>query len=346
MKKILLILLAMIQLFSCSARNKANLTYFNYSHGSTMRAFDGEEWTVKMEDSKTAIVTIKNGPEENTYRTSSKLLDEMNQIVDRHKMYRFKGNYHSPFNVKDGWSWSLKMSFNDNTEVNGHGYMKYPRGAREAFEEITEFIKHWCSVPDSAKMWAFDYSRFNGMVRGAGESYYVHKSDGLVKIEINEGKNHERHIETDYLKIFDDLQEIVMDYKMYTFKGSYKPETEVMDGDSWRLSVYYEDDDFDISASGYMAWPEGFGEAAGAVNRYFDVWRVLAVPDGKVSKEAASAMFDDIANRRKSVMFDSYTGGYSITKYDSDGNATQTINYSAKGMVQNGVDHNDPMNEF
>lgn len=45
MKKLFLILMAFIPLFGCSARNRADLTYFRYSFGSTMRANGGEEWT-------------------------------------------------------------------------------------------------------------------------------------------------------------------------------------------------------------------------------------------------------------------------------------------------------------
>lgn len=45
MKKLFLILMAFIPLFGCSARNRADLTCFRYSFGSTMRANGGEEWT-------------------------------------------------------------------------------------------------------------------------------------------------------------------------------------------------------------------------------------------------------------------------------------------------------------
>lgn len=346
MKKLLFILMAIFQLFGCSANSKADLTYLHYSHGNSMVAGDFQEWTVKLENQNTAVVTVKKGLEENSYRTSSKLLDEISQIVERNRMRRFKGKYIRK-NVLDGWNWGFVLRYKDGKSIEGNGYMKYPKGARYAFNELTEFIDHWCAVPDSTRMKIFEYSRNNGMVIGSGESYYVRKEkDGLVHIDINEGKNNERIFVTDYYRIFDDLQKLVMDYNIYTFKGSYMPDMDIRDGDSWRLSAYYEDSDFDISAHGYMAWPEGFNDAISAVRSYFNAWRVLAVQSEKVSKEAATVLLDEIAGGRKSVSFDSNTGGYSITTYDADGKPAQTINYSPQGMVLNGVDHNDPMKEY
>lgn len=346
MKKLLLILMVMIPLFGCSARGNKNLTFLHYSHSNTMVVSDFKEWTVKLEDPKTAVVTVKKGPEENSYRTSSRILDEISRIVDTNRMRRFKGNYVRK-NVLDGWAWDFTLKYSGDKSINGSGYMKYPRGARDAFKELTDFIDHWCTIPDSARMKVFEYNSSNGMERGSGESYYVRKeSDGLIHIDINENKRNERIFVTDYYRIFDDLQKIVIDYSIYTFKGSFMPEFDVRDGDSWGLSAYYEDDDHNISAHGYMAWPEGFGDAISAIRSYFNAWRVLAAQNEKVSKEAAAALLGEIAGGSKSVSFDSNTGGYSITTYDADGNAASTINYSAKGMVQNGVDHNDPMKEY
>lgn len=338
--------MVMIPLFGCSARGKSHITYLHYSHSNTMVAGDVKEWTVKQEDRKIAVVTIRKGFEETSYRISSTILEEIGRIADQYKMHRFKGQYVRK-NVLDGWSWDFAMEYEDGKSVEGSGYMKYPSGAGEAFKELTAFIDQWCAVPDSARMKVFEYSRSNGMVIGHGESYYVNKeSDGFIHVVFNEGKSNELAVVTDYSKIFDDLQKLVMDNGIYKFKGSYMPDTEIRDGDSWSLNVFYEDSDFDIRAHGYMAWPEGFDKAISSIHAYFNAWRALAAQDKNVSKEAAAILLDEVVGGRKSVSFDRETGNYSITTYDIDGNAATTINYSSKGMVLNGEDRNDPMKEY
>ena len=348
MKKLFLILMAFIPLFGCSARNRADLTYFRYSFGSTMRANDGEEWTVELKAPGNALVTLKKGLEEKSFTTSSKILDNINAIVIRHRMYRYKGSYRTILDVRDGWAWGFDLGYGNGKTVSADGYMKYPAGGSEAFREITDYIEQRSSIPDSSRMWAFYFSTGNGMVIRSGESFEVltDKEDGLVHIAINENKHNEKFIVTDYTGIFSDLNTIVLKYNIYTFKGSYMPDTDIRDGDSWSLNAYYEDDSNDISAHGYMAWPEGFRPAVKAIEDYFKVWRVMAGKEGKVPAEAAAEMFTEIDAGRRTVSFDLETGGYSITTLDEGGESSRTINYSADGDVLNGVDYNDPLKEF
>lgn len=348
MKKILLIIMVFIPLFGCSARNRSDLTYFRYSFGSTMRANGGEEWTVELKAPGSALVTIKEGIQEKSFTTGSKILDDINAIVNKHKMYRYKGSYRTVLDVRDGWAWGFDLTYSNGRAVSADGYMKYPTGGSEAFKEITDYIKQRSSIPDSSRMWAFYFSSGNGMVIHSGEAFEVltDKEDGLVHIAINENKHNEKFIVTDYPGIFSDLNTIVLKYNIYTFKGSYMPDTDIRDGDSWSLSVYYEDDSSDISAHGYMAWPEGFRPAVKAIEDYFKVWRVLAGKGRKVPAEAAAEMFAEIAAGRRTVSYDYETGGYSITTLDEGGDPVRTINYSADGDVLNGVDYNDPLKEF
>ena len=118
--------MVMIPLFGCSAQGRKDLTYLHYSHSNTMVVSDFKEWTVKLEDSKTAVVTIKNGPEEKSYKTSSILLDEISRIVESHRMRRFKGEYIRR-NVLDGWAWDFVLRYNDGKSIEGSGESYYVR---------------------------------------------------------------------------------------------------------------------------------------------------------------------------------------------------------------------------
>lgn len=85
----------------------------------------------------------------------------------------------------------------------------------------------------------FSYNTSNGMVIRSGESYDVYRDaddSTLIHIDINHEKNNERLLVTDYRGIFDDLQKIIIEKKMYTFKGSYMPKFDVRDGEGCVLN--------------------------------------------------------------------------------------------------------------
>jgi|GEM_PF-1302152 hypothetical protein len=331
----------MFQLFGCTGRDRGDLTYFYFSRASSMRCEDGEEYTVEQIDKNYALVTIKDGVTTNTVKTSSKLLMELNTIVDRYKMYRYRGRYVNKM-VLDGTNWDFKLKFSDGSETNAGGYMKYPINARDAFAEATALIKDWCSVPDTSKMEYFYYGRFNGMAIYSGEVFSVSTGkDGMVHIDIDEKKPNEKHIVTDYRKIFDELNQIVLENKMYTFKGSYMPEVEILDGDSWRFNVGYVEGE-NISASGYMAWPDGFREAIGAVKSYFDRWRLMPTRNGKVSAEDAEKFLAGFKNQIDSEMtsfrYERYNYGKSEVFYISK-NENFTSLYFRKWGEFHGYDY-------
>lgn len=243
----------------------------------------------QLENGEVVVTRRKMDGEESTFRTTSKLMKELTEIVNRHKMYRYRGSYVTKLRVQDGDSWSFDLKYANGSTTEASGYMKYPMGSRDAFDEVCEFLDEWCAVPDTSKMTYFTYRISNGWRRENGCNYSVSTGkDGLVHITIDEDKPHEKKIVTDYTGIFDDLQEIVLTYRIYTFKGDYMPDVEITDGDSWSLSVGYVDGP-GIRAGGYMAWPEGFGTALNAVHRYFDMWRLMDTKFGKVSAEDAEA---------------------------------------------------------
>lgn len=288
MKKLLLSLLAIFFLFGCAARNKDGLTYFNFTRTNSMVADGASSWTVEALTETTVLVTIKEeGLMEHSYKTSYYLMNRLCEIVNSNKMYRYKGYYRTKLEVLDGTSWDFSLKFADGTSTSASGYMKYPKGGGPAFREAVELIEQMSPAPNNSKMTRFSYGKYNGMAPWVGKSYVVYSDkEGMVHIDLNVEKNDELRLVTNYDRIFEDLQSIVLKKGMFTFRGDYMPRTEIRDGSSWSLDVDYQEGP-GISAGGYMAWPEGFGEAIDALESYFGQWRQMPAKDGMVKAEDA-----------------------------------------------------------
>lgn len=119
----------------------------------------------------------------------------------------------------------------------------------------------------------FSYNHHNTMAWHSGEKYNVStEKDGRVHIVIDEGFPEEKDFYIDDTTIFDELDSIIMAFKMHKWKDDYKPRMEIFDGDSWSLYFKYGSDK-SKSSGGYMAWPNNYHEARNAISTYFQKWR-------------------------------------------------------------------------
>lgn len=267
----------MIQLFGCTARDRGYLTYCHLSR-------DDDAFTVERLDDKNLLVTIREGERSSEVRASSTLLAEIASVVTRYRMDRYSGRYDRK-RAPEGTGWSFSLKYSRGDEVGASGCMKYPKDGREAFDELSELVKARAATAQMAKLEYFHYAKFNGMELSSGENYDVSMdNNGLVHIDIDVELPGCRHIITDYRKIFEDIDKLILENGMRSFNGSYESEFEVSDGDGWSLNATYYGAE-SISASGYMAWPEGFKDAIGALRHYFDFWRRMPAKRGRVSAE-------------------------------------------------------------
>lgn len=104
----------------------------------------------------------------------------------------------------------------------------------------------------------FSLSSGGGMLRFGGFKYEVELTkEGRTHFVFNKEYPDEVEFTIDDCSVFDSLQQIVLKYKMYNYKGHYEPEMQVLDGESWSLYVKYASRQT-ISAGGYMAGPDGY----------------------------------------------------------------------------------------
>lgn len=110
----------------------------------------------------------------------------------------------------------------------------------------------------------------NGTYMGAGFDYDYNLTDGKGVITVRiDGVREEDALTLDADEAFvSQLESIIDGQKLRKWDGFSKSDSDVLDGRSFSFSVRF-DDSSHISASGYMKFPKGYGEAVGAFDALF-----------------------------------------------------------------------------
>ena len=78
----------------------------------------------------------------------AEVADSLAKIAQEEKMDKYESYYAPPFQVYDGWQWSLYISFDDKSSVSSSGHMESPRG--DGLKRLEEFLKEvWSQVDES-----------------------------------------------------------------------------------------------------------------------------------------------------------------------------------------------------
>ena len=94
------------------------------------------------------------------------------------------------------------------------------------------------------------------------DGYYVEiKPYGVPDDEAQEVKLTEEQMKQ--------IEEILTKYKVSKWNGFKKSDLNVLDGDSFTFYLHTEDG-IDVSASGYMRWPDNYHEVRNALTNIFD----------------------------------------------------------------------------
>jgi len=65
-------------------------------------------------------------------------MDHFRQIIQEEEMYKYKESYNPKFEVLDGWSWGLWITFADGTRFSSHGNNASPKG--NGLRRIKEYM--------------------------------------------------------------------------------------------------------------------------------------------------------------------------------------------------------------
>ena len=78
----------------------------------------------------------------------AEVADSLTQIVKEEKMRKYDNYYRPPFDVYDGWQWSLHIRFEDSPSLSSSGHMKRPSG--DGLKRLEQYFKQvWEQVDES-----------------------------------------------------------------------------------------------------------------------------------------------------------------------------------------------------
>jgi hypothetical protein len=152
----MIVLASLLTLFGCQSPQNGiesdTITYFSLSEGGGMNRFGGFKYRIEeTKDGKVHFLFNEGYPDEKEFVLEDhSVFDSLQQIVLKHKMYRYKGNYQPPFHITDGESWSLYVKYASRETISAGGYMAGPDGYREAFNDIIQCLQPWKEMPAPA----------------------------------------------------------------------------------------------------------------------------------------------------------------------------------------------------
>ncbi|MBO5530522.1 MAG: hypothetical protein J5970_03910 [Bacilli bacterium] len=121
---------------------------------------------------------------------------------------------------------------------------------------------------ETIKYLNFGYS--TGTMMNSYVSYNLEFKDNKYKVSIkpNMVSDEDKKITVMTKKDIEKIIDILNKYEVYKWDGFKKSNPNVLDGDSFNLTIKYNDDK-SISASGYMMWPKNYREVQGELDSIF-----------------------------------------------------------------------------
>lgn len=151
----LIIITALFSLFGCSMNGQNaineddNIVAFSFGSGGGMDRFGGFDYDITLTpDQKVHFQIDQRRPQEKEFTIDDRsVFDSLQQVIMKHKMYKYSGNYKPRTQVLDGKSWHFNVLYESGKSIDASGYMAGPDGYHEAFEELHSCLAKWKAMP-------------------------------------------------------------------------------------------------------------------------------------------------------------------------------------------------------
>jgi preprotein translocase subunit SecF len=143
---IIIIILVIVSILFIFFRKKeipiTSIKHFRY-HYTTGYAMN-DDVTYELDDKKGYIVKIKQEgeSEEETHqmKVTADFVQELEEILTKYHVGKWDGFRKIDHNVLDGNSFSISITFQDDTSIDASGYMSYPEHYRDVRKELDELF--------------------------------------------------------------------------------------------------------------------------------------------------------------------------------------------------------------
>ena len=207
MLKTMVLMASLLSLFGCSSGNTPvnendTITHFSLSEGGGMNRFSGYSYIVEeTKEGKVHFIFDEGYPDEKELMIDDHaVFDSLQTIILKYKMYKYKSNYQPKFDVLDGTSWHLYVTYASGKDISAGGSMAGPDGYRAAISEIIQCLQHWKDMPGvSNDVVSFIYEY-------GPERYTMERKDDHVVITVDNEKTGEHQVIERELTVLDDLR--------------------------------------------------------------------------------------------------------------------------------------------
>ena len=151
--KVMIVLAGLLSLFGCgSSPNTAvrvdendTIIHFSLHEGGGMDRFSGFGYLVEeTKDGKVHFLFNEGYPDEKELTIEDhSVFDSLQAIVLKHEVYKYQGHYQPEYDVLDGTSWGLYVSYASGKGISTGGYMAGPAGYRDAINSFIRCLDHW-----------------------------------------------------------------------------------------------------------------------------------------------------------------------------------------------------------
>ena len=346
MNKILL-LMSLLSLFGCGHRpapapvsgpsdTERRLVKLEYGGTHGYHAYSNIDYTAeRTDDGKTCITLVVGNDRDRVFVEEGTVMDSLETIVLKYKMYKYDGSYTPKFDILDGDTWHFYLTFSDGKHSSCSGYEAYPPGkGAEAIGTIEGFLSRWLNREPAEEVGLTSFR------------YELHSDEGDEVFRFKKGETKS----TVYFRNMGSLEgwnyacgdpELAVSLARilrWNHLASYTGEDLSKEDTSrprWIVIAEFENGQ-KIEAMDYLDRPAED-----------DGWQRKDVPS--VSERGLRYDAEEFFKReieRIGQLPPEELGEHRCTTYDAKGNPQRTIRYGGDGTVLGGRDYSDPMQDF
>lgn len=139
--KAIALLTMMLSVICANSKDLAPITSFHYKHMISMIMYGDDVYDVKVTPDDKVFVTIDDGnPLSVTIEADHSVIENLQKIVEKYKMYEYKDHYVPPCEVLDGYMWNMSIQFADGKHVYSSGSNAEPNNGVAAFSAVCNLL--------------------------------------------------------------------------------------------------------------------------------------------------------------------------------------------------------------